>query len=59
MSRIKAMFLIKIKALEGVPKFSCDGNLMRSRVKYSWRWKLVSKGMFCAQVSVQGVDQFS
>lgn len=28
-SRIKDMFLIKLKALEGVPKFSCGGNLMR------------------------------
>lgn len=48
MSRIKAMFLIKIKALEGVPKFSCSGNLMIPRVKYCWRWRSVSKGMFCA-----------
>lgn len=53
------MLLIKIRAREGVPKVSCGGNLMRPRVRYSWRWGSVSKGKFCAQVSVQGVEQFS
>lgn len=29
---------------------------MRPRVKWCWRWRSVSKGLFCAQVSVQSAD---
>lgn len=43
MSGIKIMCLIKTKAMEGVPRFSCSEDLRRPRVRQCWSWG-VSQG---------------